>query len=455
MLLPRRPGLAQDARHEGILARARTCRLRLVIWSDHARWFRRRSVRWIGRAARWSERRDPDQARRRHRQREPHLRQLLRLVPRRRGHDHVSRRRTDDDHAVPHAPDRTSRDLCHEHSVRARRLERRQDGRLGRVAASSERRQPRVRAVPGSRHPELLAVRAALHARRSLLRERCSARASPATSFVLAAQAGWALGNPTPRSLHPYWGCDQDAATTHRRSRTRRRCTDEAGVPVLRHPDACPTSCRRASTGSSTARTSTCCPRSGRCSTRSTRSATDRAGRTSSTSTSSTTDIDERARCPTVVVAREPGPRRRAPEHRRRLRRRELDRRPHQQADEQSDYWKDTAILFTMDDFGGWYDHVPPPRQYGCDPRTRRTASASACRSSSSRRTRSPASSSRRSPSRRASRVHREGLRRARRRCTTSIRPRRTRQANDLLGRVRLHADAARPARADRRAPAR
>ena len=21
-----------------------------------------------------------------------------------------------------------------------------------------------------------------------------------------------------------------------------------------------------------------------------------------------------------------------------------------------------------MDDFGGWYDHVAPPRQYGCDP---------------------------------------------------------------------------------------
>jgi len=34
-----------------------------------------------------------------------------------------------------------------------------------------------------------------------------------------------------------------------------------------------------------------------------------------------------------------------------------------------SDYWKDTAIIFTMDDFGGWYDHVPPPRQYGCDPK--------------------------------------------------------------------------------------
>jgi phospholipase C len=31
----------------------------------------------------------------------------------------------------------------------------------------------------------------------------------------------------------------------------------------------------------------------------------------------------------------------------------------------QSPYWQDTAILITWDDFGGWYDHVPPPRQYG------------------------------------------------------------------------------------------
>ncbi len=32
-----------------------------------------------------------------------------------------------------------------------------------------------------------------------------------------------------------------------------------------------------------------------------------------------------------------------------------------------SPYWGRTAVLFTMDDFGGWYDHVKPPRQYGCD----------------------------------------------------------------------------------------
>ena len=26
-----------------------------------------------------------------------------------------------------------------------------------------------------------------------------------------------------------------------------------------------------------------------------------------------------------------------------------------------SSYWKDTALIITYDDFGGWYDHVPPP----------------------------------------------------------------------------------------------
>jgi phospholipase C len=32
-----------------------------------------------------------------------------------------------------------------------------------------------------------------------------------------------------------------------------------------------------------------------------------------------------------------------------------------------SQYWAQSAVFFTMDDYGGWYDHVPPPRQYGCD----------------------------------------------------------------------------------------
>ena len=33
----------------------------------------------------------------------------------------------------------------------------------------------------------------------------------------------------------------------------------------------------------------------------------------------------------------------------------------------QSDYWTNSVVIITWDDFGGWYDHVPPPRQYGCD----------------------------------------------------------------------------------------
>jgi phospholipase C len=27
-----------------------------------------------------------------------------------------------------------------------------------------------------------------------------------------------------------------------------------------------------------------------------------------------------------------------------------------------SKYWADTAVLITWDDWGGWYDHVPPPQ---------------------------------------------------------------------------------------------
>jgi phospholipase C len=35
-----------------------------------------------------------------------------------------------------------------------------------------------------------------------------------------------------------------------------------------------------------------------------------------------------------------------------------------------ADLWSKTAILMTWDDFGGWYDHVAPPVQYGCDGQT-------------------------------------------------------------------------------------
>ena len=33
----------------------------------------------------------------------------------------------------------------------------------------------------------------------------------------------------------------------------------------------------------------------------------------------------------------------------------------------QSPLWASTVVVVTWDDFGGYYDHVAPPRQYGCD----------------------------------------------------------------------------------------
>jgi len=30
-----------------------------------------------------------------------------------------------------------------------------------------------------------------------------------------------------------------------------------------------------------------------------------------------------------------------------------------------SSFWNSTAIFVTWDDWGGWYDHVPPPQKYG------------------------------------------------------------------------------------------
>ncbi len=30
----------------------------------------------------------------------------------------------------------------------------------------------------------------------------------------------------------------------------------------------------------------------------------------------------------------------------------------------QSPLWNDTVVFLTMDDYGGWYDHVAPPNPY-------------------------------------------------------------------------------------------
>ena len=216
-----------------------------------------------------------------------------------------------------------------------------------------------------SRHSQLLGIRADVHARRSLLRRDARARASPATSSCSPRRPGWAVGNPDTQRLRTRTG----AAISARAPRVT--CSEPEHLHSTRtcSPAStsrrCPTCCRAASTGSSTARTSTCSRRSGRCSTPST-SIRNGPGWSNVVNAPTVRRDIAAGTLPAVSLARRSGSRRRAPAGRQRLQRRELDGAEDQQA-HAVEYWKDTAILFTMDDFGGWYDHVAPPRQYGCD----------------------------------------------------------------------------------------
>jgi phospholipase C len=185
----------------------------------------------------------------------------------------------------------------------------------------------------------------------------------PGHTFFLAAQAGWAIGNPNTQLTHPYWGCDQDSGTVvsvlDNGSCTVKDVFPCFSIPSL--PDVLPAGVTWKFYGSNFYLLSEVW--------------------------SMFDAIDPIRNGPgwaNVVKADEFS----------------KDIQNHtlpsvswlvdqDLADEhplvggvcdgenwtvgfvnqimQSDYWKDTVIFFTMDDFGGWYDHVPPPRQYGCD----------------------------------------------------------------------------------------
>ena len=169
----------------------------------------------------------------------------------------------------PHAPDRTPRDLCHAARLRAHRLQRRRDERLGSgLGLVGQRRRPRVRAVPRGRHPELLAVRAPLHARRSVLRRTSSARASPATRSCSPRRSAGRPATPTRRSR------TRTGAAIRPRARAspienQTTCQDEQVFPCFDIPSIPDVLPHRRRLEVLRQRTSTCCPRSGRCSTRS------------------------------------------------------------------------------------------------------------------------------------------------------------------------------------------
>ena len=185
----------------------------------------------------------------------------------------------------------------------------------------------------------------------------------PGHSFVLAAQAGWATGNPNTTLLKPYWGCDQPASTRIP-VEDQKTCTEQSVFPCFKIPsipDVLPTGTTWKFYGSNfyllpevwSMFDAIDSVRNGP------------GWKNVVSSDEWDKDIDA-GTLPDVTW----------------LVNQDLaDEHPNIGAICQgenwtvkklnklmgSKYWKDTAILFTMDDFGGWYDHVVPPRKYGCD----------------------------------------------------------------------------------------
>ena len=267
----------------------------------------------------------------------------------------------------PHAPDTTPRDLCHEHRCALTDWN-------GGAMNGWDRRQPAPTSngdnlawaqYQESGHPQLLAVRAAPSPSPITSSPTCSARASPATPSCSRRRPAGRRGNPPTQPRRPYWGCDQSVDDTRRRSCKAAPAPTASVFPcfdIPSVPDVLPAGVTWKFYGTNfyVLPRDLVDVRRGR-----RRSATARAGATSSTRRSSTTDIAN-GTLPDVSWLVDQDLDDEHPDDRQRLRRRELDGRQRQPAHAER-VLEDTAILFTMDDFGGWYDHVPPPRQYGCD----------------------------------------------------------------------------------------
>jgi phospholipase C len=264
----------------------------------------------------------------------------------------------------PHAPDRTPRDLCHEHACALTDY----DGGLmdgwDSVKGSSQNGDD----LAYAQYAEADIPNYWQYARHFTLADHFFADelgpSFPGHTFVLAAQVGWATGNPPTNVLHPYWGCDQDAnATVTIQNQTT--CQDEQVAPCFHIPsvpDVLPDgvdwkfygtnfyllpeiwsmfdaidSIRHGPGWSHIVNANTF------------DSDVDN-GTLPAVSWLVDQDLDDEHPAVGGVCAGENWT---------------VGHLNHLM---QSPLWADTAILFTMDDFGGWYDHVKPPRQYGCDP---------------------------------------------------------------------------------------
>src|SRR5579859_806164 len=116
--------------------------------------------------------------------------------------------------AAPHAPNATPRDMCHEHSCALSDWNGgAMDGWLSVSGASTNNDNLFCAQYQEADLPNYWA-----YAKKYALGDHFFANvlgpSFPGHTFVLAAQAGWATGNPGTDITHPFWGCDQSAGTT-------------------------------------------------------------------------------------------------------------------------------------------------------------------------------------------------------------------------------------------------
>jgi phospholipase C len=264
---------------------------------------------------------------------------------------------------APEAPNSTSRDLCHEHSCALTDWDGgKMDGWLAVSAASTNNDNLFCAQYHESDIPNYWQ-----YARHYALGDHFFANvlgpSFPGHTFVLAAQAGWATDNPGYTVTSPFWGCDESASytvpvldQTTCMSKSVAPCFNIPSVPTL-----LPSSTDWKFYGSnfyvlpeiwsmfdaiSAVRNG---PGWGNVVNASTFDSDVQAGKLPAVTWLVDQDLnDEHPNVGGVCQG-------------------ENWTVGHINTLMQSPYWKNTVILFTMDDFGGWYDHVLPPRQYGCD----------------------------------------------------------------------------------------
>ena len=262
----------------------------------------------------------------------------------------------------PHAPDSTPRDLCHEHSCALQDLA----GQWEQVAGATQNGDN----LAFAQYQESDIPNYWQYARHFTLADRFFADvlgpSFPGHTFVLAAQAAWADGNPNTQVYWPYWGCDQAASTQVTvEGPPGGSCAPQQVFPcftIPSLPDILPAgvdwkfygtnfyllpeiwsmfdaidSIRHGPGWSDVVDASQF------------DSDVDN-GTLPAVSWLVDQDLDDEHPDVGSVCAGENWT------------------VGHLNHVMNSPLWASTAIVFTMDDFGGWYDHVAPPRAYGCDP---------------------------------------------------------------------------------------